>query len=650
MHATAALAPDGSVVIATFPLDGPERCSGLPVRRRSAETLAAGLDGWLRAVDSRREVDRTPGGEEQAFTFAPRRASERPCALKQGETPRRAEVGAIAEHPAGFTLGCAAERRLHCRRCMTLSRTILIAITAIVALGACAPPRAPRIAAVHTERHATLLFFSDAHVDLLPHPELFWKPDGTKEVALAGGYARLAAASRAIREETGGRAVLVDGGDTFQGAGPAAWSRGDVVVEPQRALGVDVGVPGNWEVVYGAGTLESLARRLSYPLVAANIVAPDTGRPVFAPYVTREVGGLRVGFVGFTDPDTPTRQSPAYSRGLRFLESESLPPVIDALRAREHPDLVVLVTHVGLARSVRLAETLHGVDVILSGDTHERLYAPIVKNGVWLVEPGSFASFLGRLDVDVRAGEKPRFSWKLLELRADRYPEDAGVRAVVERALAPYVGRAKTVIGHAARPLERYRVVDNSADDVLTDALRSETGAEIALSNGFRFAHPIEAGPITEGDLWRLYPVATRVRVGEITGGQLRAFWESELEHVFASDPTKLFGGWVPRVSGMHVRFRADAPAGHRVTEILVGDAPLDDERTYRVAACEREGDPPDTLCRIAQARNVTTLDRDVHDVVRAYLARTPEVGASLTPRVVADDLPARVFSQYERR
>jgi sulfur-oxidizing protein SoxB len=447
-----------------------------------------------------------------------------------------------------------------------------------------------------------------------------------------------------------GRALLIDGGDTLQGSGPASWSQGEVVVGPQRALGVDLGIPGNWEVVYGAERLKTWSTSLGYPLLAANLTEAATGQPVFARYLVREVGGIRFGFVGFTDPDTGVRQSPAYSRGLRFLGVDALQPAIDELRARHRPEVVVLVTHVGLARSVELAKHVSGVDILLSGDTHERVYQPIIEHGIWVVEPGSFASFLGRLDVSVEPGRPLGLSWKLIELRADLFPEDAAVKASTDKALAPYRQRMNRVIGHTSIALERYGVLETSADDMLTDAIRRETGADIALSNGFRFAHPIEAGPVTEADLWQLYPVASRIKVGTVTGSQLRAFWESEIEHVFAEDPARLFGGWLPRVSGMRVEFDVKASAGQRVRRLLVDGQDVVDGRGYRVAACEREGDADDTLCRIPKAKDVRVLGRDIHDVVRAYLAKVPDAGAHLGRRIDASGLPDRVFSQYYRR
>jgi 2',3'-cyclic-nucleotide 2'-phosphodiesterase (5'-nucleotidase family)/cytochrome c len=498
------------------------------------------------------------------------------------------------------------------------------------------------------DRHATLLFFADAHAQLETHPELLWT-DGAPRTVSAGGYARLASAARAIRAEVGGRALLLDGGDTFQGAAAAAWSRGDAVVGPQRALGVDYAIPGNWEVVYGAARMKELAAATGYPWLATNIVDADTGKPVFPASVVRDVGGVRVGLVGFTDPDVPIRQSPGYSKGLKYLGEETLAPAITALRERDHADVVVLVTHVGLGRSVSLAERVPGLDVILSADTHERVEKPIVRNGVLVVEPGSFASFLGRLDVDVAAGAKPRFAWKLVPVLADAYPEAPDVKAAVDAALAPYRDRLAKPLGHARAALERYGVVESTADDVLTAAVKAATHVDVALSNGFRFGTPIAPGPITEADLWALYPVVSNVKTATVTGKQLREFWESELDHVFADNPKRLFGGWLPRVNGMSVTFRARGERGHRVDRILVGGAPLDEARTYTIAACEREGDPDDVLCRIRGVAEPRRLDVTNHDIVRAYLASAGAdgVGAPLIGNVHARDLPSRVFSQY---
>jgi len=494
-------------------------------------------------------------------------------------------------------------------------------------------------------RSVTLAYIADLHAQLEPHAEFFWH-GGQDEMATAGGVARIAAAIEGLRKERPGKVLFMDAGDTIQGSAAAAWTDGKAVVAPLNALKLDLGIPGNWEVVYGAEVLEERAGEFRHPLVAANLEHAKTGKLLFPPYLVKEVGGVRVGVIGFTDPDVPERQPPSYSKGLSFNGSDVLPPLIESLRREEKVDVVVLLTHIGLPKSIRLAETLKGVDFVLSGDTHERIYEPIIRGQTWVVEPGSFGSFLGRLDFTFKGGEVVDRKWELIELRADRFAEDPQARRVVEETLAPMRPRLDKIIGRTEVPLMRYNVVETSLDDVLSDALREEAGTEIALSNGFRFSPPLPAGPVKESDLWDWYPITTKLKVGKVTGRQLRAFWERETEHVFAADPAKLSGGWLPRPSGMTLRFAAHAPDGHRVREIRVGGDLLEDDRVYSVAACEREGDEPDKLCRIPHVSEPRVLGLDAHEAVRKYLARHSPLPAPERKRVVADDLPAVVRSQ----
>jgi len=306
----------------------------------------------------------------------------------------------------------------------------------------------------------------------------------------------------------------------------------------------------------------------------------------------------------------------------------------------------VLLSHVGLPKAIALAERLSGLDIVLSGDTHERTYAPIVRGHTWIVEPGSFGSFLGRLDLTVADGKISDRRWELIELRSDRYEPAPDVKALVEKTLAPLRSRLDAVVGETEVPLVRYAVVETNLDDILADALREATGAEIALSNGFRFASPTLPGPIRERDLWTWYPITAPLKTARVTGKQLRAFWERETEHVFATDPRALFGGWLPRPSGLTLRFEAHAPQGKRVREILVGGRPLEDDRLYTIASCEREGDPLDRLCRIPGVRDPITLDIEAHDAIRRYLSRHRPLQQPAMNRVIAVDLPPVVRSQ----
>ncbi|WP_375757554.1 bifunctional metallophosphatase/5'-nucleotidase [Corallococcus exercitus] len=534
-------------------------------------------------------------------------------------------------------------------------RLLLLGLAAVLFAAGCArtvlrPAATPPVptgatSAQGSRRQVTILYVADLHAQLRAHPELFWR-DGEERIEMAGGFARVAAAIERIRSERGGDVLVLDAGDTLQGSGEAALTEGAALVAPLNALGLQGAVPGNWEVAYGPGVLRERARQLNYPLFAANLRDAASGERLFSPYLLREVAGVRIAVVGFTDPDVPRRQPPGYSEGLRYDGPEALPALVREVREQERADVVLLMTHVGLSKAVALADQVPGVDAHLSADTHERTYVPIERGGSWVVEPGAFGSFLGRLDLWVEGGKVVERKWELLELTAARFPESPEVVRLVDAALAPLGPRLSKEVGHTEVTLARYAVVENPLDNMLADAIRAAGGTEIGLSNGFRFGTPLLPGPVREADLWNFFPVVNPVKTGKLTGKQLRDFWEQELENVFARDAEKRFGGWLPRPSGMTLRFRANAPKGQRLLSAEVNGEPLDDARVYTVAACEREGDTPDMLCRIPGATETRTLAVDAHEAVRRYLATRPKLNGGLQGRAVGEDLPPVLRTQ----
>ena len=423
---------------------------------------------------------------------------------------------------------------------------------AAVAVASCATTRPAPPAAL---RHVTLLHLADTHAQLETHPE--YMPGETPELQPMGGYARLKTAIDRAREGAPGAVFVADGGDTFQGSAEAAWSRGEAVVAPLNALGLDVCVPGNWEVVYGPEQLRRLMGELSCKVLAYNFHDTTTGERLFAPAVTLERGGVRVAFVGITDPTTTERQPPDEVRGLDTTRMAGLREFVRELRATEKPDLVVAVDHTGLTVSRQLAREIPELDVILSGHTHERTLAPIFEGKVLIVEPGSMGSFLGRLDLTVGPhGGIVEQKFKLIAVRAAEFPEDAGVAKLVADAVAPYRERASRVVGRTETPIQRYDVLETTADDVISDAVRETAHADLGVTNGFRFSPPIAPGPITEGALWSVLPMDARLKVGWISGRELRDYLEGELELVFSADPWKRSGGWGPKALRRDLRVR----------------------------------------------------------------------------------------------
>ena len=504
---------------------------------------------------------------------------------------------------------------------------------------------APGFTAGSKTKRCTLLHLTDTHAQLETHLE--YLPGATPELCRMGGFARLKTAIDAQRATSFGPAFLVDGGDLVQGSGPAAWSRGEVMIAPSNALELDAFVPGNWEPIYGPEQFQRLMGRLRTRVIAYNFHHKTTGKRLFDPAVTVQRQGLKVSFVGIADPTTTERQPPLQVEGLDSTRLQGLRDFVKELRVRETPDLVVAVTHTGLTVSRQIAREIPEFDVILSGHTHERTERVIREGNVLVVEAGSFGSFLGRLDLTLKPdGGIDTSEFKLMPVAADGFQEDRSVAQVVDRALKPYRDRLQSVLGESQNPMMRYDVLETSADNLISDSLREIADTDIGLTNGFRFAPPIAAGPVSEGDLWNLLPMDSKIKRGWVTGRELKDYLERELELVFTCDPWKLSGGWGPRASGLKVTFEARAPQGKRLRSLLIHDEQVADESRFTIAGCEREGEPLDVVCRHRGTHDVEYSGKTAHESIRQYLASHPLVAPRRDGRARAVDLAEREFSQ----
>ncbi|HVX60789.1 MAG TPA: bifunctional metallophosphatase/5'-nucleotidase, partial [Pirellulales bacterium] len=372
-------------------------------------------------------------------------------------------------------------------------------------------------------KRLTLLHFADTHAHLETHPEFM--PGETPNFRMMGGFARLKTAIERERATARGPSFLFDGGDEFQGSAPAAWSEGEVILRPLNALGADVFVPGNWEPVYGPERFHNLMRRLTAQVASFNFHSTETGERLFEPAIVIERDGVRVAVVGITDIFASGRQPPSQFHGMDTSRMEGLRQFVQELKAKQKPDLVVAVTHTGLTTSRKLARDVPEFDVVLSGHTHERTQQAILEGKTIVAEPGSMGSFLGRLDLVLKPeGGVAEYAFRLIPIEADEFEEDPGVKSLVDAELKPYRERMQEVVGFTQTPIFRYDVLETSADDFITDAVREAAGADIALSNGFRFGAPIMPGEITTGDLWSLLPMDARMKRGWITGKELKQY------------------------------------------------------------------------------------------------------------------------------
>jgi 2',3'-cyclic-nucleotide 2'-phosphodiesterase (5'-nucleotidase family) len=411
--------------------------------------------------------------------------------------------------------------------------------------------------------------------------------------------------------------------------------------------------------VYYKQAMQTLLGGLDAPKVCANMFHDkgkgEKGELIFPPYYTWSRLGVKIGFLGYTDPLVPLRQSPNYSKGIVYTKpEENLAYYVEVLRKQEQCDVVILLAHLGLSQQIALANMpeCEGVDYIFGGDTHERVRTPIECKYAKVVEPGAFGSFVGRLDLEVKDGKVVAQRYELMEVDPGKYRARKDVERLIRQIEAPHIADIQKVVGYSKVPLYRYFVVENTIDTLILDALAWKIKTDIVLSNGFRFCPPRsttdESGmiPITEGFIFDMLPVDAAVRSGKVKGAELMKWLEKELNNVFAKDASKRFGGWVVKFQGMVVEFNAFGEQGKRVQKVTVGDQPLDPGAVYTVAACERDGDPADMICRISNVMDVKTLPYSLHPIIKEYLSMNSPV--SPLPRGSAKilDAPATLLTQ----
>lgn len=444
-----------------------------------------------------------------------------------------------------------------------------------------------------------------------------------------GGLDRLATLIKAIRAERPDRVLLLDGGDTWQGSYTSLESRGGDMVKIMNALGVDA-MTGHWEFTYGAKRVEELVKQLKFPFLAGNVKEATWGDPVFQPRTIVERGGLRIGVIGQAFPYTPIANPryliPDWSFGI---EEERLAANVAALRA-EGVDLVVLLSHNGFDVDRKLAGRVKGIDVILTGHTHDALPEPVIVGSTLLVAAGSHGKFLARLDLDVSGKRIVNYTFRLIPVLADVIAPDPEVAALVGEIRAPHREKLGKVLGRTESLLYRRGNFNGTFDDVICQALIAERDVEIALSPGFRWGSSLLPGQeIRLEDVYDqtaiTYPSAYRA---EMSGASLKEILEDVADNLFNPDPYYQQGGDMVRAGGLAYTLDVAKPAGQRISDMVLlrtGEK-IEAGRSYRVSGWA--------------SVNESTQGPAVYDVVARYIERqqTVRIAPNRHVKVIADD------------
>lgn len=461
------------------------------------------------------------------------------------------------------------------------------------------------------KQHLTILQINDLHGYIEPHPELVRGAEGDVFQTL-GGLARIATAVEQVRAETDGATLFLDNGDTFHGTYVAVQSKGEAMIPLMNALAPDA-MTVHWEFAYGPAQVERLAAQLAYPILAINCYRNEGGL-LFQPYRMVEKGGLRIAVIGIACNIIDKTMPPAFSEGLHFsLGHEELPAWITHVRKHEAAELVVVLSHLGFPQDVKLASEVDGIDVLVSGHTHNRMESPVLQNGAIIFQSGCHGSFLGRLDLDVEDGVITAHRHRLIAID-ERFALHQSVKQQVDAAMAPHRAMLSQVVGHTEHALSRYQSLHCSMDDLLLGAIASAAGTEIAFSNGWRYGAPVPPGPITLNDLWNIIPTNPPVETVELTGSEILTMLEENLERTFSANAYEQMGGYVKRCRGLKLYAKIENPPGSRVDRLFVLGAPVEPQGIYTVAFVTAQGVPRQI------GRNRQQLDIHAVDALQLYL------------------------------
>jgi S-sulfosulfanyl-L-cysteine sulfohydrolase len=409
-----------------------------------------------------------------------------------------------------------------------------------------------------------------------------------------GGMDRVATIINAIRAERGAeRVLLLDGGDTLQGSYTALQSRGGDMIAVMQALGIEA-TTGHWEFTLGAERVTDLFGGLDQqgssgiPFLAGNVRDTEFEEPVFHSMRAFEKGGVNVAVIGQAFPYTPIANPrwmiPEWSFGIR---EDSLRRTVAAAR-RKGAEVVVLLSHNGFDVDRKLAGRVQGIDVILTGHTHDALPAPMQVGQTLLVASGSSGKFVSRLDLEVANGRVKDFSYALIPMLADAIVPDPAMAQVIAGIRAPHEAMLSTELGRTEGLLYRRGTFAGTLDDLICDALLAQRDAEIALSPGFRWGPTLLPGqPITWEDIYNAtaitYPAVYRIAMN---GAAIKAVLEGVADNLFYPDPYLQQGGDMVRVGGMGFTVHVDGVLGERISNmhLLKSGAAIEAGKDYVVA------------------------------------------------------------------
>tara|TARA_B100000925_G_scaffold89527_1_gene64701 strand:- start:2143 stop:3831 length:1689 start_codon:yes stop_codon:yes gene_type:complete len=407
------------------------------------------------------------------------------------------------------------------------------------------------------------------------------------EYGKLGGLDHTSTLINKIRSDRGDdKVLLLDGGDTWQGSYTSLKTQGEDMVELMKAIGTEAMV-GHWEFTLGKERVQELIQKMEYPFLGGNVFDTEWDEPVFESTAFFEKGGVNIAVIGQHFPYTPIANPSYLVKGWSFgIRPEVIQKNVNKAR-KKGAEIVVLLSHNGFDVDQKLAKMIEGIDVILTGHTHDAIPKAIRINETLLLSSGSHGKYLGRIDLKVNNGKVIETSSNLIPIFSDAIPPDPEISNLINKVRGPFEKECNRVIGETETLLYRRGNFNGSWDDIICDSIIQERDTEISLSPGFRWGTTILPGQkITIDDIYSQtamnYPEVYRL---EMSGKMIKEILEDVCDNIFNPDPFFQQGGDMVRVGGIKYTCNPKNEIGKRISNLRIAstDQPLEASKKYIV-------------------------------------------------------------------
>ena len=402
-----------------------------------------------------------------------------------------------------------------------------------------------------------------------------------------GGMAHVASMIKKLKAESPGKNLLFDAGDTWHGGGITFFDKGVAMVKIMNAVGYDAMVPGNWEFFYKNDHFLDLIDKANFPVIAYNLTDKEWEEPALDQYIIRKVGQLKNAIVGYTYPWTAltsaiTGAAKWYKFGIKEDEARDL---LAEIRKKEDPDLVVFISHGGFGLDQKYAKRVDGIDVLLSGHTHDEVLDPVVWNDTLVFQGGAHGKYVVRLDLEIKDKKIVDFEYRLNKVMQNRINPDPEVSKLIEEAYLPYEAELSKIIGKSEVLMHRRDFWQSTVGNLITDAMREIQKTDVAFFPAWRFGASVLPGKITKEDIYNVIPTEGHIFTFSMRGKEIKNLLENILSSVVNKDPYTRVGGDMIRFSGMKILCDLAKPAGKRVLRINIGGEEFSEEKVFSVAS-----------------------------------------------------------------